>query len=770
MKKHVFYLLVGFSLLGLSPSLSAAAAGANYFSYEGRIYDEYGEPSTKSISLILQVMDSQKNCVLYEEETASIDLSQNSGYFSISVGQGTKLNGMSLTETFVNGKALVGKDGCPVTESAGAGRFLRVYVKDSYSTTKMEPDVSIGTSPFAIAADVANSANSVEGFNASHLLRVTDGGSAPGLTSAEADELKYLAQGSSNKYMKQASGGGASLPSFAVNPSSPAAGSIWYDSTYNAIKFSDGSQVHSLGGGGAGLTSLNGQTGSSQSFAVATNGQSFEFSSTADTHTLNIPMASATGVAAGLISKADYDSFSAKQDAGNYVTALTGDVTAAGPGSAAATITNKAVTYAKIQDVSGEGKILGRSTTGAGSVEEITLGSGLSLSGGVLTATGGGGGGSGTVTQIVAGTGLTGGTIIGSGTIAIANDGVGTAQLANGSVTDAKLENSGVAAGTYGSTMAIPVIQVDTKGRIISASSAPTGFPNPGPSGQFLKSSGSTWFSSNIVFSDIRNSIGNPAFNVGSCAANQTLDWSSLTDSFTCQNISNLDASAITAGTLNPARLPSSIIDGAWTESGGSVFRASGNVGIGLTNPADKLHVVGSAKVEGVLKVKDFIQLDAAVSPPSGCDSTEKGRIRYNQGKNDVEFCNGVVWKVPGTITQEDCPAGWVLVGSPGQRSTFCIQTNTQATSNSTKGYFEAKNDCRGMSSPTAGQAHLCTHDEWYRACTASVISSTTNSNDREWMADATKDSASIYAYGSDCKDVGDISKSTPLRYRCCLN
>ena len=39
------------------------------------------------------------------------------------------------------------------------------------------------------------------------------------------------------------------------------------------------------------------------------------------------------------------------------------------------------------------GKLLGRSTAGSGAIEEITIGSGLSLSAGTLSATGGGGGG-----------------------------------------------------------------------------------------------------------------------------------------------------------------------------------------------------------------------------------------------------------------------------------------------------------------------------------------------------------------------------------------
>jgi hypothetical protein len=66
------------------------------------------------------------------------------------------------------------------------------------------------------------------------------------------------------------------------------------------------------------------------------------------------------------------DQINGKQASGNYITALTGDVTASGPGSVAATIANSVVTYAKIQNVSATDKILGRSSAGAGVVQEIT--------------------------------------------------------------------------------------------------------------------------------------------------------------------------------------------------------------------------------------------------------------------------------------------------------------------------------------------------------------------------------------------------------------
>ena len=57
---------------------------------------------------------------------------------------------------------------------------------------------------------------------------------------------------------------------------------------------------------------------------------------------------------------------------GDQTITLTGDVTGSGTGSFAATIANDAVTYAKMQNVSATDRILGRQSSGAGDVEEIT--------------------------------------------------------------------------------------------------------------------------------------------------------------------------------------------------------------------------------------------------------------------------------------------------------------------------------------------------------------------------------------------------------------
>lgn len=108
--------------------------------------------------------------------------------------------------------------------------------------------------------------------------------------------------------------------------------------------------------GSGGISSVNGLTDSVQTFAAGTAGTDFAISSAAGIHTFNIPTASATN--RGLLSTADWSTFNGKQASGNYITALTGDVTASGPGSVAASISDATVT----------GKLLTGFSSGAGTV------------------------------------------------------------------------------------------------------------------------------------------------------------------------------------------------------------------------------------------------------------------------------------------------------------------------------------------------------------------------------------------------------------------
>ncbi len=98
------------------------------------------------------------------------------------------------------------------------------------------------------------------------------------------------------------------------------------------------------------------------------------------------------------------------------------------------------VTYAKLQDVSAASKLLGRgSAGGSGDVEEITLGTGLTMTGTTLAASGGGG-------DPVMGGDLSG-TASNAQIVALA---VGTAELDADAVTYAKLQNVSAASRLLG--------------------------------------------------------------------------------------------------------------------------------------------------------------------------------------------------------------------------------------------------------------------------------------------------------------------------------
>lgn len=177
--------------------------------------------------------------------------------------------------------------------------------------------------------------------------------------------------------------GGATLPQGTTAQRSGSAGTIRWNTTLSQFEGYDGSSWAAFGAGsGSGtVTSVS---------VVTANGVSGSVANATTTPAITLTLGDIVPTSVASVGSITGSNLSGT-NTGDQTITLTGDVTGSGTGSFAATIANDAVTYAKIQNVSAASKLLGRGDSGSGDVQEITLGTNLTMSGTTLNASGGGG-------------------------------------------------------------------------------------------------------------------------------------------------------------------------------------------------------------------------------------------------------------------------------------------------------------------------------------------------------------------------------------------
>ena len=226
--------------------------------------------------------------------------------------------------------------------------------------------------------------------------------------------------------------------------------------TSGQVLSSNGTSIAWSNPAATGITSINGITSGTQTLTVGTTGTAPAFSSASSTHTLNIPMASESSVTAGLLSKTQYDLLNAKQ------TALT-----AGAGSgisiSGGTISATGLTTSNLSSTAGiTNAQLANSTTTLGSTT-MTLGGTVTSVTGLTSVsstgfTGALTGNASTATTLATARNINGTPFDGSANITIVADaGTLSGTTLKSTVTSSSLTGVGtITSGTWnGSTLAV---------------------------------------------------------------------------------------------------------------------------------------------------------------------------------------------------------------------------------------------------------------------------------------------------------------------------
>ena len=303
--------------------------------YQARIVKPDGQPlEANGVNFRFTFLNPAGSCILYIEDYSAISMANTGGLISFSLGTGTKTFPASASVTFKD----IFNNATPSMSCMTSGTYspgasdTRKIVMQFRDTSGWQtlPAMAINAVPYAMYANQSD--NSVL-FNGKADTAFVEKANIPTCVGGQA--LHYTLAGFTCVSVGGASGtisAGDVTTALGYTPVNPASLSASFTSvaSYSTVTSSVsnlGSSVTAIAStvsqlsasmaamSGGGISSLNGSTSATQTFAMVYTGLTPNISSVNGVHTFNIPNAASASVTAGLLSNADYLSFSGKLNA-----------------------------------------------------------------------------------------------------------------------------------------------------------------------------------------------------------------------------------------------------------------------------------------------------------------------------------------------------------------------------------------------------------------------------------------------------------------------
>ena len=302
---------------------TGAFASPNRTTYQARIVKPDGYPlEVNNVNFNFTILDPTGSCVIYMESYSAVNMANSGGLISFSLGSGTRTYPASATtfaSVFDNSTVSYSCQTPGIFSPVSTDIRKIVMQFNDGAGWQTLPAMSINAVPYAMYAGKAENAIT---FNGKADTSFVEYSSIPTCVASQALHFN----GATFQCVAGGGGGASSTvtsgditTALGYTPANPANIATSFTTVTSSLS-SANSSISSLTSSYTALASsliatINGSSSSTQIFSLGVSGVSPSIQTSNGVHTFNLPLAASASVTAGLLSNADFVTFSGKMNA-----------------------------------------------------------------------------------------------------------------------------------------------------------------------------------------------------------------------------------------------------------------------------------------------------------------------------------------------------------------------------------------------------------------------------------------------------------------------